>query len=546
MKAVWLQQYPEDVPARIRTDRYCSVVEMLDESFSKHREQAAFRFMEKSFSFGTTERLSAAFAAFLQRRGLRRGDRVAVMLPNIPQYPVVVAGILRAGMVVVNVNPLYTVREARYQIEDSGAAMLVALEDRAGPLREALPLLQTVITSVRDLIVDPVGTNDAASLAAQLPEVVRFMHAIEQGSHITYEDPELGPDDIAVLQYTGGTTGVSKGAVLLHRNIVANILQCEAWYSPAVAGVAATEQVMAVCALPLYHIFGFTGNMLLGLRMGWCNILIVNPRDISAMLATLAKERFHILPAVNTLFNELPLHPDFDTVDWSHLRICVGGGMAVQSTTAQRWFARTGRAICEGYGMSEASPVVTCNPVVGNYTFNGSIGLPLPGTDVVLIDDAGQELGPGHAGELAIRGPQIMCGYWGRPDETVKVMTDDGLLLTGDIAVMDEHGYFRIVDRKKDVIVVSGFNVYPNEIEEVVTKMPGVVECAAVGMPDEKSGEAVKVVIVKGNSDIVECDVRRWCESNLTAYKRPKLVEFRTELPKSAVGKVVRRHLREL
>jgi long-chain acyl-CoA synthetase len=347
-----------------------------------------------------------------------------------------------------------------------------------------------------------------------------------------------------VLQYTGGTTGVSKGAVLLHRNLVANILQAEAWYQPALKKIPPGEQIVTVCALPLYHIFGFNTNMMLGLRMGGCNILIANPRDIPAVLKDLAAQPFHSFPAVNTLFTALANHPDFDKVDWSHLKISVGGGMAVTQGTARLWLEKTGCPICEGYGLSETSPSATCNPV-DTTAYSGTIGLPMPSTELALLDDDGKEVPQGQPGEIAIRGPQVMAGYWQRPDETAKVMTADGFFRTGDIGVMDERGYFRIVDRKKDMILVSGFNVYPNEVEDVLSQMPGVLECAAVGIPDAKAGEAVKVVIVKKDPALTEAEVRAFCEANLTGYKRPKVVEFRTDLPKTTVGKILRRELRD-
>jgi long-chain acyl-CoA synthetase len=377
-----------------------------------------------------------------------------------------------------------------------------------------------------------------------LPGAVRFNEAISRGRGKAFTAPKVGPDDIAVLQYTGGTTGVSKGAVLLHRNLVANVLQSEAWYQPALKKVPAGEQVVTICALPIYHIFGFNTNMMLGLRIGGCNILIPNPRDIPGVLKELSRERFHSLPAVNTLFNALANHPDFDSVDWSHLVISVGGGMAVQQATARLWLDKTGCPICEGYGLSETSPVAACNPVDAT-AYTGTIGLPVPNTELTLLDDDGHEVGPGQRGEIAIRGPQVMAGYWQRPDETAKVMTPDGYFRTGDVGEVDERGYFRIVDRKKDMILVSGFNVYPNEVEDVITQMPGVLECAAVGVPDDKAGEAVKAVIVKKDPSISDADVRAWCEANLTGYKRPKIIEFRTELPKTPVGKVLRRELRD-
>jgi long-chain acyl-CoA synthetase len=380
--------------------------------------------------------------------------------------------------------------------------------------------------------------------AFELPGATRFNDAVAQGARLTLRGSGSGPDDIAALQYTGGTTGVSKGAVLLHRNLIANVLQSEAWYRPALARIPQGEQVVTVCALPLYHIFGFTSNMLLKLRMGGCNVLIPNARDIPALLEALAGERFHSFPAVNTLFGAIAHHADFGKVDWRHLRISIGGGMAVQQATARLWLEKTGCPIVEGYGLSETSPSVSCNPVDSD-AYSGTIGLPLPSTELKLLDDDGNEAPPGAPGEIAIRGPQVMAGYWQRADETARAMTADGFFRSGDIGTVDERGYFRIVDRKKDMILVSGFNVYPNEIEDVMTQMPGVLECAAVGMPDEKSGEAVRLVIVRKDPSLGEAAVRAWCDANLTGYKRPKVVEFRAELPKTPVGKILRRELRD-
>jgi long-chain acyl-CoA synthetase len=555
MEKIWLKQYPAGVPAEVKTDVYPSLVALLEESFRKHAPLPAYRFMGKSFSFEQVDDLSRAFAAYLQSLGFARGDRVAVMLPNVPQYPVAVAGILRAGLVVVNVNPLYTPRELEHQLKDSGAKAIVILENFASTLQqviEAVPTKHVVLAAMGDLmgffkgaIVNHVVRKVKKMVPPfSLPNAVRFNEAVSRGRGKAFTAPRVGPDDIAVLQYTGGTTGVSKGAVLLHRNLVANVLQSEAWYQPALKKVPPGEQVVTICALPLYHIFGFNTNMMLGLRIGGCNILIANPRDLPAVLKDLARERFHSFPAVNTLFNALANHPDFDTVDWSHLVISVGGGMAVQQATARLWLEKTGCPICEGYGLSETSPVAACNPV-DNTAYTGTIGLPVSSTELTLLDDDGHEVPPGQAGEIAIRGPQVMAGYWQRPDETAKVMTADGFFRTGDVGVVDDRGYFRIVDRKKDMILVSGFNVYPNEVEDVITQMPGVLECAAVGVPDDKAGEAVKVVIVKKDPAISDSDVRGWCEANLTGYKRPKVIEFRTELPKTPVGKVLRRELRD-
>ncbi|MBI5268633.1 MAG: long-chain-fatty-acid--CoA ligase [Burkholderiales bacterium] len=555
MEKIWLKQYPAGVPAEVKIDVYPSLVALLDESFRQHAKLPAYRFMGKSFSFELIDELSRAFAAYLQGLGLQRGDRVAIMLPNVPQYPVAVAGVLRAGMVVVNVNPLYTPRELEHQLKDSGAKAIVILENFAATLQQVadhVPTKHVVLAAMGDMmgllkgaIVNHVVRKVKKMVPAfSLPAATRFNDALSQGRGKAFTAPKMGPDDIAVLQYTGGTTGVSKGAVLLHRNLVANVLQSEAWYQPALKKVPAGEQVVTICALPLYHIFGFNTNMMLGLRMGGCNILIPNPRDIPAVLKELSRERFHSFPAVNTLFNALANHAEFDSVDWSHLVISVGGGMAVQQATARLWLEKTGCPICEGYGLSETSPVAACNPVDAT-AYTGTIGLPVSNTELTLLDDDGHEVPTGQAGEIAIRGPQVMAGYWQRPDETAKVMTADGYFRTGDVGIMDERGYFRIVDRKKDMILVSGFNVYPNEVEDVITQMPGVLECAAVGVPDDKAGEAVKVVIVKKDPSVTESDVRSWCESNLTGYKRPRVIEFRTELPKTPVGKVLRRELRD-
>ncbi|KAB2873909.1 MAG: long-chain-fatty-acid--CoA ligase [Burkholderiaceae bacterium] len=555
MEKIWLKQYPAGVPAQIRVDLYPSLVALMEESFGKYRKLPAYWFMGKAVGFGQIDDASRAFAAYLQSLGMDKGDRVAVMLPNVPQYPVAVAAILRAGYVVVNVNPLYTPRELQHQLTDSGAKAIVILENFAATLAQvadAVPTKQVVLAAMGDMLGLAKGAlvNYVVRKVKKmvppfaLPQAVRFNDALTQGRRRSYTPPKIGPDDIAVLQYTGGTTGVSKGAVLLHRNLVANVLQSEAWYQPALKKIPAGEQIVTVCALPLYHIFGFNTNMMLGMRMGGSNILIPNPRDIPAVLKELSKQKFHSLPAVNTLFLALANHPDFDKVDWSSLKISVGGGMAVQQATARLWLEKTGCPICEGYGLSETSPSVTCNPV-DSTAYSGNIGLPLPNTELALLDDDGQEVPAGAAGEIAIRGPQVMAGYWQRPEETAKVMTADGYFRSGDIGMVDERGYFRIVDRKKDMILVSGFNVYPNEIEDVLTQMPGVLEAAAVGIADAKAGEAVKVVIVKRDPALTEADVRAYCEANLTGYKRPKVVEFRSDLPKTPVGKVLRRELRD-
>jgi len=555
MEKIWLKQYPAGVPAQIDVTLYASLVTLMDESFVKYRALPAYVFMGKTVTFGQVDDASRALAAYLQSLGLDKGDRVAVMLPNVPQYPVAVAAILRAGYVVVNVNPLYTPRELEHQLKDSGAKAIVILENFAATLAQVIdqvPTKKVLLAAMGDMLglvkgalVNHVVRKVKKMVPAySLPGAVRFNDALVQGRRKTYTAPKIGADDIAVLQYTGGTTGVSKGAVLLHRNLVANLLQAEAWYQPALKKIPPGEQIFTVCALPLYHIFGFNTNMMLAMRMGGCNILIPNPRDIPAVLKELSQRKFHSFPAVNTLFMALANHPDFDKVDWSSLKISVGGGMAVQQATARLWLEKTGCPICEGYGLSETSPSATCNPVDAT-AYSGNIGLPMPNTDLALLDDEGREVPMGTPGEIAIRGPQVMAGYWQRPDETAKVMTADGFFRTGDIGVVDERGYFRIVDRKKDMILVSGFNVYPNEIEDVLTQMPGVLEAAAVGIADAKAGEAVKVVIVKRDPALSEADVRAYCEANLTGYKRPKVVEFRKDLPKTPVGKVLRRELRD-
>jgi long-chain acyl-CoA synthetase len=554
MEKTWLKQYPAGVPANIDVAQYPSLVALLEESLKKYASLPAYKFMGKAISFGLVDEASRAMAAYLQSLGLAKGDRVAIMLPNVPQYPVAVAAVLRAGYVVVNVNPLYTPRELEHQLKDSGAKAIIIIENFAHVLQQvmsAVPTKKVILTALGDmlgfpksLIVNYVVRKVKKMVPAfDLPGAVRFNDALSAGRGKTFTPAQVGPDDIAVLQYTGGTTGVSKGAVLLHRNLVANILQAEAWYQPALKKIPKGEQINTVCALPLYHIFGFNTNMMLSMRMGGCNILIANPRDLPAMFKDLSREKFHSFPAVNTLFNAMANHADFGTVDWSSLVISVGGGMAVQSATAKLWLEKTGCPIVEGYGLSETSPSATCNPV-DSTAYSGNIGLPMPNTELTLLDDDGNEVPLGQPGEIVIKGPQVMAGYWQRPDETAKVMTADGFFRTGDIGVVDERGYFKIVDRKKDMILVSGFNVYPNEVEDVVTQMDGILECAAVGVPDEKAGEAVKLVIVKKNPAVTEADVRAYCEAHLTGYKRPKVVEFRTELPKTPVGKILRRELR--
>ena len=552
----WLAAYPQGVPADVDLSKYPSLVALMDEAFTKYADRIAYSFMGKDVTYAQTDSLSNAFAAYLQGLGLVKGDRVAIMMPNVPQYPVTVAAILRAGFVVVNVNPLYTPRELEHQLKDSGAKAIVIIENFATTLQSCIantPVKHVVLCAMGDqlgllkgALVNYVVRNVKKMVPAyNLPGAVRFNDAVAQGTRGTFKKPDIKPDDIALLQYTGGTTGVSKGAVLLHRNVIANVLQSEAWNEPVMKKVPAREQPTSICALPLYHIFAFTVNMMLSMRTGGKTILIPNPRDLPAVLKELSKHTFHSFPAVNTLFNGLANHPDFNTVNWKNLKVSVGGGMAVQGAVAKLWLEKTGCPICEGYGLSETSPSASCNPVTAK-EYTGTIGVPIPSTYMKLLDDDGHEVTTlGQPGEIAIKGPQVMAGYWQRPDETAKVMTEDGYFKSGDIGIMDERGYFKVVDRKKDMVLVSGFNVYPNEVEDVVAQMPGVLECAVVGVPDDKTGEAVKLVIVKKDPALTEAQVKEFCRANLTGYKQPRVVEFRTELPKTPVGKILRRELRD-
>jgi long-chain acyl-CoA synthetase len=551
----WLGSYPPGVPADIDPGQYASLVQLMEESFQKYAARPAYVFMGKEVTFGQTDSLSRALAAYLQGLGLAKGDRVAIMMPNCPQYPVAVAAILRAGLVVVNVNPLYTPRELEHQLKDSGSKAIVIIENFANTLQQCIantPVKHVVLAAMGDMlgalkggIVNYVVRNVKKMVPAySLPGAVRFNDAIAQGTRGTLRKPEIKADDVAVLQYTGGTTGVSKGAVLLHRNVIANVLQSEAFNQPVMDKVPKDEQSTSVCALPLYHIFAFTVGMMLSMRTGGRLILIPNPRDLPAVLKELSKQKFHSFPAVNTLFNGLANHPDFNTVDWSNLKVSVGGGMAVQGAVAKLWLEKTGCPICEGYGLSETSPSASCNPVT-NKEYTGTIGVPISSTYMKCIDDDGNEVPVGQPGEIAIKGPQVMAGYWQRPDETAKVMTPDGYFKSGDIGIMDAKGYFKIVDRKKDMVLVSGFNVYPNEVEDVVAKLDGVLECAVVGVADDKTGEAVKLVVVKKDPNLSEEKIREYCKANLTGYKQPKVIEFRTDLPKTPVGKILRRELRD-
>jgi long-chain acyl-CoA synthetase len=554
MERIWLKQYPPGVPADIEPTQYASLVDLLEESFAKFADRKAFICMDKSISYRDLDQMSLALASYLQGRGLQRGARVAIMMPNVLQYPVATAAVLRAGFAVVNVNPLYTPRELEHQLKDSGAEAVIVLENFAHTVEQVIAKTQVkhvIVASMGDLlgfkgvIVNVVVRRVKKMVPAwSLPGAVSFNDAISAGRGATFNKPKLSPGDVAFLQYTGGTTGVSKGATLLHRNIVANVLQNDAWLQPAMAAPPHVDQLMIVCALPLYHIFALTACYLLAVRAGGCNLLIPNPRDIAGFVKELAKYQVNSFPAVNTLYNGLMHHPDFKKLDFSKLKISNGGGMAVQRPVAEQWKNVTGCFIAEGYGLSETSPTLTCNPATTT-EFSGSIGIPVPSTWISIRDDDGNELPLGQPGEICAKGPQVMSGYWNRPEETAKVMTADGYFRTGDIGIMDEKGYTKIVDRKKDMILVSGFNVYPNEIEEVIASHPGVLECAVIGVPDSGSGEAVKAFVVKKDPNLTPEDVIKFCREQLTGYKVPKQIEFRTELPKTNVGKILRRELRD-
>jgi long-chain acyl-CoA synthetase len=554
MERVWLKQYPAGVPADIDVTQYASLVELLEESFAKFADRKAFICMDKSITYRDLDEMSVALGAYLQSKGLAKGARVALMMPNVLQYPVATAAVLRAGYAVVNVNPLYTPRELEHQLKDSGAEAIVVLENFAHTVQQVIghtALKQVIIGSMGEMlglkgvIVNLVVRRVKKMVPAySLPGAVSFNEALAAGRAQKFSKPKIGPDDVAFLQYTGGTTGVSKGATLLHRNILANVLQNDAWLQPAMATPPHVDQLFIVCALPLYHIFALTACYLLAVRAGGVNLLIPNPRDIPGFIKELQKYQVNSFPAVNTLYNGLMHHPDFKKIDFSKLKISNGGGMAVQRPVAEQWKQITGCSIAEGYGLSETSPTLTCNTATSS-AFNGSIGIPVPSTYISIRDDDGKELPFGEAGEICAKGPQVMAGYWNRPDETAKVMTADGYFRTGDIGVMSPDGYTKIVDRKKDMILVSGFNVYPNEIEEVIASHPGVLECAVIGVADDKSGEAVKAFIVKKDPSVTAEDIIKFCRENLTAYKVPKHIEFRADLPKTNVGKILRRQLRE-
>jgi long-chain acyl-CoA synthetase len=558
MEKIWLKSYPPGVPHDVQPEQYRSVAHLLEESFRKHASSPFSVCMDQWMSYGELERLSAALGAYLQGLGLEPGARVAIMLPNVPQFGVTMAAVLRAGYTCVNVNPLYTARELEHQLKDSGATAIVILENFAHTLSEIVDhtgVQHVVMASMGDLLGTFYGrwiTFAVRHLAKMVPayelplshgrKVVSFKKALALGERRTLAPSQATLDSIAFLQYTGGTTGLSKGAVLTHRCIVAATLQAEAWFTPALAKVGDLSRANSIAALPLYHIFALT-LCLLAIRQGSSLTLIPNPRDIPKFVEVLKKRPFHMLPAVNTLFNALLQHPQFKSIDFSHLCVSQAGGMAASEGTARHWQKVTGSTMIEGWGMSETCAIGTNNPVT-NTEFSGSIGLPLPGIDIAIKDDAGNSLALGESGEICIRGPNVMTGYYNQPAENALAFTADGFMRTGDIGIMDAQGYTRIIDRKKDMILVSGFNVFPNELEQVISLCPGVVECAAIGIPDEKQGEAIKVFIIKNDPALTEDEVANFCHANLTGYKRPKYIEFRDELPKSNVGKILRRELR--
>ena len=552
MNKPWLQRYPEGVPAEIDLSEYDSILDIFAQSCEAYRTRTAYVNFDHELTFGDLDRLSRDFAAWLQSKGMHKGDRLALMMPNVLQYPVALFGALRAGLVIVNTNPMYTARELRHQLQDSGARAIVVVDNFAHvveKVRNDVPLELIVTTGIGDLLGFPKSLVfnfmlkyvKRAVPGFKLPGSVRFNDALSAGARLQLEPVALGLEDLAFLQYTGGTTGVAKGAMLTHRNMVANMLQSKAWMASAGVG---NDVEIVISALPLYHIFALTANCLVYMAVGGVNVLITNPRDMPGFVAELKKVPFTFIPGVNTLFNALLNTPGFAELDFSTLKGALGGGMAVQRAVAERWRKVTGTPLIEAYGLTETSPAACINPM-DLEEFNGCIGLPIPSTECAIMNDAGELLAQGETGELVIRGPQVMKGYWQRPEETAKVLTDDGWLRTGDVAMMTEDGFFKIVDRKKDMILVSGFNVFPNEIEDVIAHHPKVREVAVIGVPDDKSTEAVKVFIVKADPSLTEQDVRDFCAEELTGYKRPKHIEFRDDLPKSNVGKILRRELRD-
>ena len=552
----WLSSYPDGVPHHVDGTQFESLNDLFAQSFSQYGSRLAFDCMGKKITYQELDELSWQFAAYLQSQGLKKGDRIALMMPNLLQYPIALLGSLRAGCVVVNVNPMYTARELAYQLNDSGADALVILENFAHvfqSIQDQVSVKHVLVTNVGELmglkghLINLIVRYVKKAVPSwSLNGVSSFKEALQKGKNArtSFAPVSMKSDDIAFLQYTGGTTGVAKGAVLLHRNILANIAQIDIWLEPGLRGLR-IEQLVFVCALPMYHIFALTACCLFGLKAGALNILVTNPRDIAGFVKLLnGLKEFHVFPAVNTLFNALMNHPKFSSIDFSSLLVSIGGGMAVQKSVADRWQQLTGKPIAEGYGLSETSPVVCCNtPLIDGFT--GTIGLPLPGTDILILDNEERSVAIGEPGEICIKGPQLMSGYWNRDAETKQSMTAQGFFKTGDIAYMSADGYVKIIDRKKDTIVVSGFNVYPNEVEEVLATMPQVLECAAVGVKDGPAGEAVKVFIVKKDLGLTESQVLEYCKTQLTNYKRPKFIEFRTELPKTTVGKILRRELRD-
>ena len=550
----WLKSYPPDVPGDIAPLAYNSVAELLEDSCRKFSSRPVFSCMGKTISYAELAGQSSVIGAWLQAHGLKKGDRVAIMMPNILQYPAVMMGILRAGCTVVNVNPLYTPRELEHQLNDSGAKAIFILENFANTLEQVVAK-----TKVEHVVVtamgDQMGGLKGAIVNLVVRKVKKMVPAWNLPGHTPYRNVlagngagfatvATGHDDIAYLQYTGGTTGVSKGAALSNSNVLANAAQNALWVEVAYKKQGRPDSLTYICALPLYHIFALTVNAIMGMEQGAHNVLIPNPRDIPAFIKELGKWDFNVLPGLNTLFNAMMNHEDFAKLDFSGLRLTLGGGMAVQRPVAERWQKITGCTIAEGYGLSETSPVATANRFDAE-EFSGTIGLPIPGTDIAIRDEKGKDLPLGEVGEICIRGPQVMKGYWNRPDETAKVMTGDGFFRSGDMGFMDEKGYTKIVDRKKDMILVSGFNVYPNEVEEVAAAHEGIIEAAAIGVPDDHSGEVVKLFVVRKDASLTEEDVKAWCAKNLTNYKRPKYIEFREDLPKTNVGKILRRQLRD-
>ncbi|MDO8388214.1 MAG: AMP-binding protein [Polaromonas sp.] len=558
MDKFWLKSYPEGVPHTVDPEQFRSLNQLLEDSFKKNAARPFSVCMDRWMSYGELDELSSAMGAWLQSQGLEPGARVAIMLPNIPQFAVTMAGILRAGYTCVNVNPLYTARELEHQLRDSGSTAIVILENFATTLEEVIdrtPIKHVVVASMGDLLGFWYGrwiTFAVRHLAKMVPAyklplangrtVTPFKQVMAEGMGKALKPSQTNLDSVAFLQYTGGTTGLSKGAVLTHRNIVAAVLQAEAWFTPALRRIGDVSKTNGIAALPLYHIFALT-LCLLAMRWGSHLTLIPNPRDFGQFIEVLKKRPFHMLPAVNTLFNALLQHPQIKSVDFSSLCVSQAGGMAASEGTAKHWLEVTGSPMIEGWGMSETCAIGTNNPVL-NREFTGTIGLPLPGIEIAIKDDDGKSLAPGESGEICIKGPQVMTGYYRQPEENEKAFTVDGFMRTGDIGIMDANGYTKIVDRKKDMIIVSGFNVFPNELENVISLCPGVVECAAIGIADDKQGEAIKVFVVKNDPTLTEEALGEYCRQNLTGYKRPKYIEFRDDLPKTNVGKILRRELR--